>query len=73
MTIKRFFGAAVLAGLTLAGSGCAPVLQWQRQYLGDPIMLLAPDEQESSLINHIDPRREGSSGGDGGGGGGCGC
>jgi hypothetical protein len=51
--------------------GC--VMQYQRQYLGDPIMYFNHDPEEKSLNNHIFPRREGSSGGDAGAGGGCGC
>jgi hypothetical protein len=53
------------------GNGC--VMQYQRQYLGDPIMYFDPDPEEKALNNHIFPRREGSSGGDDGAGGGCGC
>jgi hypothetical protein len=52
-------------------NGC--VMQYQRQYLGDPIMYFNHDPEEKSLNNHIYPRREGSSGGDAGAGGGCGC
>jgi hypothetical protein len=52
-------------------NGC--VMQYQRQYLGDPIMYFDHDPAEKSLKNHIFPRREGSSGGDAGAGGGCGC
>lgn len=53
-------------------SGC--IMQYQRQYLGDPIMLFdGNDPEEKALEGHIFPRREGSSGGDGGAGGGCGC
>jgi hypothetical protein len=52
--------------------GC--VMQYQRQYLGDPIMQFdGNDPEEKSLEGHLYPRREGSSGGDGGAGGGCGC
>ncbi len=51
--------------------GC--VMQYQRQYLGDPIMLFDGDSEEKSLKTHIYPRREGSSGGDTNAGGGCGC
>lgn len=51
--------------------GC--IMQYQRQYLGDPIMNFDVDPQEKALKGHMYPRREGSSGGDGGAGGGCGC
>ena len=57
--------------LPLFFNGC--VMQYQRQYLGDPIMYFDNDPEEKSLNNHIYPRREGSSGGDAGAGGGCGC
>jgi hypothetical protein len=60
-----------LAAAALYSSGC--VMQYQRQYLGDPIMYFDHDPLEKSLNNHIYPRREGSSGGDAGAGGGCGC
>jgi hypothetical protein len=75
VTMKTLRMAAAIAGIAAAGivSGCSPIMQWQRQYLGDPIMQLTPDEKEKSLDIHIYPRREGSSGGDGGAGGGCGC
>lgn len=48
-------------------------MQWQRQYLGDPIMNIDYDSQQKNLNDHIYPRREGSSGATGGAGGGCGC
>jgi hypothetical protein len=57
----------------LGASGCFAIMQYERQYLGDPIMYFDHDGEEKSLNNHIYPRREGSSGGDGGAGGGCGC
>jgi len=52
-------------------NGC--VMQYQRQYLGDPIMQFNHDAEEKALKSHTYPRREGSSGGDDGAGGGCGC
>jgi hypothetical protein len=57
--------------LPIVFNGC--VMQYQRQYLGDPIMYFDHDPEEKSLKNHIFPRREGSNGGDAGAGGGCGC
>lgn len=51
--------------------GC--IMQYQRQYLGDPIMNFDVDPQEKALKGHMYPRREGASGGDNGAGGGCGC
>jgi hypothetical protein len=61
----------VALGLPSLFNGC--VMQYQRQYLGDPIMYFDHDPLEKSLNNHLHPRREGSSGGDEGAGGGCGC
>jgi hypothetical protein len=52
---------------------CSCINQYQRQYLGDPIMQLNPDPEGGALERHIFPRREGSSGGDDAAGGGCGC
>jgi hypothetical protein len=68
-----FLMVRCLAALAVAlmYGGC--VMQYQRQYLGDPIMYFDHDPVEKSLNNHIYPRREGSSGGDAGAGGGCGC
>jgi hypothetical protein len=63
----------LLAGLSLFAPGCVSIMQWQRQYLGDPIMKYNHDQNENSLKDHIYPRREGSSGGTGSSGGGCGC
>ncbi len=73
---NRFLRALLFLFLTILAlglSGCFTIMQWQRQYLGDPIMYFDKDEQESALKNHIYPRREGSAGGYGGAGGGCGC
>jgi hypothetical protein len=60
-----------LAAAALFFSGC--VMQYQRQYLGDPIMRFDHDPLEKSLNDHVYPRREGSGGGGAGAGGGCGC
>jgi hypothetical protein len=70
--IRAFF---VIVAILLAGivSGCVSIMQYQRQYLGDPIMKYDHDPLENSLKDHIFPRREGSSGGTGLSGGGCGC
>lgn len=54
-------------------TGCARVLQKDREYLSDPILQLNPDEQGHGLEAHNLPRREGSAGGASGSGGGCGC
>ena len=61
--------------IVAVGPLCLPgcVMQYQRQYLGDPIMQFNHDQEEKALKSHTYPRREGSSGGDGGAGGGCGC
>jgi hypothetical protein len=61
------------AFLMFSTSSCFAVMQYQRQYLGDPIMQFHPDGKESELNQHIYPRREGSGGGESGAGGGCGC
>lgn len=49
------------------------VLQKDREFLSDPVMLPTQDELESILENHNRPLREGSPGGDASAGGGCGC
>lgn len=54
-------------------TGCARVLQKDREFLSDPILQLKPDELGQGLESHNLPRREGSSGGGAGSGGGCGC
>jgi hypothetical protein len=69
--IAAFLRCILLVAVPLLLNGC--VMQYQRQYLGDPIMYFNHDQEEKSLNNHIYPRREGSSGGDAGAGGGCGC
>jgi hypothetical protein len=67
--------AAMIAGAAffLMHANCSPILQWQRQFLGDPIMNFDKDPQDSNLKDHLYPRREGSGGGYGVAGGGCGC
>ena len=62
-------GAAGLLALT----GCARVLQKDREHLSDPVMQLQPDPLGDGLESHNQPRREGSAGGGSGSGGGCGC
>jgi hypothetical protein len=69
--IRFIICIALCTGLCLLAPGC--VMQYQRQYLGDPIMYFDHDGQEKTLKNHIFPRREGSSGGENSAGGGCGC
>jgi hypothetical protein len=70
-TVVSFLQVLFLVAMPLSFGGC--VMQYQRQYLGDPIMYFNHDQEEKSLNNHIFPRREGSSGGDADAGGGCGC
>jgi len=66
--------SALAAALLAAGlSGCARVLQKDREFLSEPIMQLHPDELGEGLESHNLPRREGSAGGGSGSGGGCGC
>lgn len=62
-----------LAASFLATTGCARVLQKDREFLSDPILQLNPDELGQGLESHNLPRREGSAGGGAGSGGGCGC
>lgn len=64
---------SILAAFWLLLNANCAIMQWQRQYLGDPIMYFDKDGDETKLNNHIYPRREGSGGGYGGAGGGCGC
>jgi len=71
--MQKIIIGILLILFALCGSGCFTILQWQRQYLGDPIMRFDKDGEETILKNHIYPRREGSGGGYGGAGGGCGC
>lgn len=67
-------GLAALLLVSAAGiSGCARVLQKDREYLSDPILQLDPDPLGNGLESHNLPRREGSAGGGSGSGGGCGC
>ena len=71
--LRSLTTAFALCVVAAATGGCAPIMQWQRQYLGDPIMQFERDPKQGELNNHIFPRREGSGGGDGSAGGGCGC
>lgn len=74
MVQKRavFYIALVFAAIFVQ-SCTLGVLQYQRQYLGDPIMQPDADPLDQKLENHMLPNREGSSGGSGAAGGGCGC
>ena len=63
-------GVFILSGL---GSACVPVKEYQKMYLNDAEMELAPRRVETTEMN-FESYREGASGGNGGkAGGGCGC
>jgi hypothetical protein len=70
--IKQTALLVVLLLTPLVGTGCVEVLQYQRQYLSDPMMRMDTPLKDQ-LEEHIFPRREGSRGGESGAGGGCGC
>jgi hypothetical protein len=62
-----------LVALLLSQFSCAPVKDYQKMYLNDSEMELAPRADEYSEMNFL-LYREGASGGNGGRtGGGCGC
>lgn len=69
--LRYMYHLALIFGIAGLSAGCIP--QWQRQYLGDPIMQFDEDALEKQLNDHVHPRREGTSGGASGPGGGCGC
>ncbi len=65
--------AAALAIVTLTLSSCVPVRGYQKMYLADPCMDLAPNKLDYFETN-FHTYREGASGANGGKvGGGCGC
>lgn len=67
----KLVGAAAL--LLLALQGCAPVKGYEKMYLNDPCMELAPNKLDYFETN-FHTYREGASGANGGKvGGGCGC
>ncbi len=66
-------GAALVAAVVLAASGCATVRPYEREHLQDPIMSLESDSREAKENLHWIEAREGSTGGAGGAGGGCAC
>jgi hypothetical protein len=65
--------AALLLGLGISLSGCAPVAPWERGHLAKPHMALDPYPAQSTLREHIYGSREAASGGTAASGGGCGC
>ena len=69
----RLVALAILAGVALAGTGCATVEPWERGNLADYTMRADRDPLVGSMTEHIYFSREASSGGRGVGGGGCGC
>lgn len=59
--------------IAIAMAGCAPVKGYQKMYLADPCMDLAPNKLDYFETN-FHTYREGASGANGGKvGGGCGC
>jgi hypothetical protein len=73
MNMNRAIRTALLLGLGLWLSGCAPVSPWERGHLAKSHMALAPHPTQSSLRDHIYVAREGALGGGMAVGGGCGC
>ena len=71
LNVKRATGTAALAMIGL--SACAGVEPWDRDVLARPDMQLVSEPAETAADEHIDFRKEASSGGQGFGGGGCGC
>ena len=71
---KVFFRAIACVPLLVFGlQSCAPVKEYQKQYLNDAEMQLAARKVEKSE-NSFQSYREGSAGANGGKtGGGCGC
>jgi len=70
---RHAVGAAAIAGLVAALSGCAGVEAWERDVLARPDMQIVSDPIEAAADEHIYFSKEASSGGQGFGGGGCGC
>ena len=63
----------ILFALMTLGTGCVSVKSYQKMYLNDEEMTLAPKKTETFETN-FETYREGASGGNGGKvGGGCGC
>ena len=71
--MRVLFAVLALATAATAGTGCARVKPYEREYLAKPIMAMQDDPDEATLDLHMLESREGSSGGYGSAGGGCGC
>ncbi|MGH8589078.1 MAG: DUF4266 domain-containing protein [Gammaproteobacteria bacterium] len=65
--------AALLLGLGVWLSGCAPVAPWERGRLAEPHMALEPHPALRALRAHTYMSREAALAGGTGAGGGCGC
>ena len=66
--------AAFLAGLAVISlAGCSSVKQYQKEHLGNPMMVPGSNPLERELDAHNFGNREGSTTGGGASGGGCGC
>ena len=72
-SMLRLVKVVIITAIFMMINSCISIMQYQRQFLGDPLMLFDDDSLEKDLNDHVFPRREGSSGGMGGSGGGCGC
>lgn len=64
---------ALLLGLGVGLSGCAPVAPWERGNLAKPHMALEPNPTLRALREHTYMSREAALGGGVAAGGGCGC
>jgi hypothetical protein len=69
--------SAILLGLVITVSGCAPIKPWvkpyEREHLADPIMSFNRNPIATTYRDHVFESREGSRGATGAVGGGCGC
>ena len=65
--------AALLLGLGVWLSGCAPVAPWERGRLAKPHMALEPHPALRALRAHTYMSREAALAGGNAAGGGCGC
>ncbi len=71
--VKPSLQIVIFLVLTLLFSGCVSVKLYQKMYLNDSEMILAPKKIQQFEIN-FETYREGASGANGGEvGGGCGC
>lgn len=73
MRSKLFKLILPVCALIFLAAACAPVKGYQKMYLNDPAMVLAPNKLDYFETN-FHTYREGASGSNGGKvGGGCGC